>query len=68
MRISYHQDTDSLYIHFSDIPSVESEEVGPNVVVDFAADGAIVGLEVDHASSVMDLTKIETTSVPVGLP
>jgi uncharacterized protein YuzE len=68
MRISYHQDTDSLYIHFSDTPSVESEEVGPNVVVDFAADGAIVGLEVDHASAVMDLTRIETTSVPVGLP
>jgi uncharacterized protein YuzE len=68
MRISYHQDTDSLYIHFSDSPSVDSEEVAPNVVVDFGADGAIVGLEVDHASAVMDLTKIETTAVPVGLP
>jgi len=68
MRISYHQETDSLYIHFSETPSVDSEEVAPNVVVDFGADGAIVGLEVDHASDVMDLTKIETTSVPVGLP
>jgi uncharacterized protein YuzE len=47
---------------------VDSNEVAPNVVVDFGADGAIVGLEIDHASKVMDLTKIETTSVPVGLP
>jgi len=68
MRISYHQETDSLYIHFSESPSVDSEEVALNVVLDFGVDGAIVGLEVDHASSVMHLTKIETTSVPVGLP
>jgi len=68
MRISYHQDTDSLYIHFSESPSVDSEEVRRNVVVDFGADGAIVGLEVDNASKIIDLTKIETTSVPVDLP
>ena len=65
MRISYHEETDSLYIHFSETPSVDSEEVAPNVVVDFGADGAIVGLEVDQASAVMDLTKIVTT-IPVG--
>jgi len=39
--------------------------VAPNVVVDFGADGVIVGLEVDQASAVMDLTKIVTT-IPVG--
>jgi len=65
MRISYHEETDSLYIHFSETPSVDSEEVAPNVVVDFGADGVIVGLEVDQASAVMDLTKIVTT-IPVG--
>jgi uncharacterized protein YuzE len=67
MKITYHEETDSLYIHFSDSPSVDSEEVAPNVVVDFGANGVIVGLEVDQASNVMDLTKIVTT-IPVGAP
>jgi uncharacterized protein YuzE len=65
MRISYHEETDSLYIHFSESPSVDSDEVAPNVIVDFGADGVIVGLEVDNASNVMDLTKIVTT-IPVA--
>jgi uncharacterized protein YuzE len=65
MRISYHADTDTLYIHFSETPSVDSEEKAPEVVVDFGEDGRIVGLEVDHASTLMDLSKLISESLPV---
>lgn len=34
MKLTYHSDTDSLYIAFVDHPSVESTEIAAGVVVD----------------------------------
>jgi len=34
-------------------------------VLDFDADGALVGIDIDHASRLLDLTKLETESVPM---
>jgi uncharacterized protein YuzE len=65
VRISYHSDTDSLYIHLSDIPSAESDEIAQDVVVDYGADGRIVGIEIDHASKLLDLTTLEADSIPI---
>ena len=44
MKLDYYPDTDSLYIDFSSRPSVESEEVSPEVVLDFDADGCVVAI------------------------
>lgn len=65
MRISYFPETDTLYISFSETPSVDSDEIAPDVVVDFAEDGRIVGIEIDHASKTLDLTTFEAESLPV---
>ena len=59
MKFHYHPETDSLYIHLSDNPSVESEEVATDVVLDFDKDGKIVGIDIDHASKVVNLEKLE---------
>lgn len=59
MKIRYFPDTDTLSIRFNDRPSTESEEVAPDVVVDFDADGGVVGLEIDLASSKVDLKALE---------
>ena len=45
MRIRYHEDTDSLYIHFSDRATDESEEIAPDTVAHFDRDGELTGIE-----------------------
>ncbi len=65
MKLHYYAETDSLYIDLSDRPSAESQEVAPGVVLDFDDAGTLVGIDIDHASKLLDLTKLETDSVPV---
>lgn len=64
MKFQYYPETDSLYIDLIDRPSAESEEVRPGVVLDFDADGNIVGIDIDHASRVADLTRLESEALP----
>lgn len=59
MRIHYFAETDTLSIRLSDQPSLESEEIAPDVVVDFNSEGEVVGLEIDLASSKVDLKTLE---------
>ena len=66
MRFQYYADTDSLYIDLADRPAVDSREVAPGVVLDFDADGALVGIDIDHASRIVNLSRLEAVSLPVG--
>jgi uncharacterized protein YuzE len=66
VKLDYYPDTDSLYIDFSSRPSVESEEVSPGVVLDYDADGNLVGIDIDHASRKLDLREIVTTHIPLA--
>jgi uncharacterized protein YuzE len=66
MELHCHSETDSLYITLNgDRWSVESEEVAPGVVLDFDRDGKVVGIDMDRASKILDLTKLVTNSVPL---
>jgi uncharacterized protein YuzE len=46
MKLSYDKETDSLYIHLSARPSVDSDEVAEGVVLDFDSEGILVGIDV----------------------
>lgn len=59
MKFHYHADTDSLYIHLTDTVSVESEEVAPDIVLDYGADGSVVGIDIDHASHLVNMLDVE---------
>jgi uncharacterized protein YuzE len=59
MRLSYDADTDSLYIDLADRPGVESNEVSEGVVLDYDADGVLVGIDIDNASRKVELGKFE---------
>ncbi len=59
MKIQYFPETDTLSIRLNDQPSIESEEIAPDVVVDFDAAGGVVGLEIDLASSKVDLKNLD---------
>lgn len=65
MKIAYYPDTDSLYIDLSERPSAESREVSPGVVLDFDADGEIVGIDIDHASQKLQLSELTLSKLPV---
>jgi uncharacterized protein YuzE len=64
MKISYDAKTDSLYIDLNGRPSAESREVVDGVVLDLDAAGVIVGIDIEHASKRLDLTRLETDSMP----
>jgi len=65
MRVHYDAETDSLYISLSEHVSADSREVAPGVVLDFDADGRLVGIDIDRASQVVDLSRVETQALPV---
>lgn len=67
MKLHYYADTDSLYIDLSEKTSVESLEVSPGVVLDFDDAGHLCGIDVDHASENLDLSRLEAASLPVGM-
>ncbi len=65
MKLNYDLATDSLYIHLSDTISTDSNEVVEGVVLDFAADGSLVGIDVQHASLKADIQTLTLLHLPV---
>ena len=65
MRLQYYSETDSLYIELSDNPSVDSQKVKPGIVLDFDDAGNLVGIDIDHASKAVNLSRLEIESLPV---
>ena len=64
MKLNYHADTDSLYIDLSEQPSVESREVSQGVVLDYDARGNLVGIDIDNASTKVDLHRLILSRLP----
>lgn len=65
MKLNYYPETDSLYIDLSEKKSVDSKEVSNGVVIDFDESGAIVGIDIDRASKIINLQKLESDSMPI---
>ena len=65
MKLHYYAETDSLYIDLNSRPSADSREIAEGLVVDFDAEGNIVGIDIDHASKKLDLSTLETEALPV---
>ena len=65
MKFHYYPDTDSLYIELSEKPSADSTEVAPGVVLDLDEEGQLVGIDIDHASQIANLSTLEAKSLPV---
>lgn len=65
MKLHYYPETDSLYIELKSGPGVETREIAEGLNVDLAADGEVVGFDIDHASRNLDLTTLETVALPL---
>lgn len=64
MKLHYYAETDSLYIDLNSRPSADSREIADGLVIDFDAQGNIVGIDIDRASQKLDLKTLETVSLP----
>ena len=64
MKLNYYPETDSLYINLSEQPSVESLEVSEGVVLDYDAEGKIVGIDIDNASNKVEMEKLILSKIP----
>jgi len=64
MRFEYFPDTDTLYIDITETASSESREVSTGVVLDYDADGNLVGIEIDNASKIANMKRFDIKSLP----
>ena len=65
MKIAYDKATDSLYIHLADRASVDSDEVREGIVLDYDANGALVGIDLQHASKKVDIHNLSLSKLPL---
>jgi len=64
MKLNYYADTDSLYIDLSERPSVESREISDGVVLDYDSAGNLVGIDIDNASTKVQLNTLTLSKLP----
>jgi uncharacterized protein YuzE len=64
MKLHYYPETDSLYIELKSTPGAETRGIADGLVVDLDADGNVVGFDIDHASTKLDLSRIDTVALP----
>ncbi|HKR61015.1 MAG TPA: DUF2283 domain-containing protein [Pyrinomonadaceae bacterium] len=64
MRINYYAETDSLYIDLSSKPSVDSREVSEGIVLDYDAEGNLVGIDIDQASTKLEIKELILSKLP----
>ncbi|GAB4376999.1 MAG: hypothetical protein Kow00121_25290 [Elainellaceae cyanobacterium] len=50
MKVTIHKDDDALYLRLDDTPIIESEEVSDGIILDYNAEGNVVGIEVLYIS------------------
>jgi len=59
MKLMYFSDTDTLYIDLANRPSVESEVINDNLIIDRDAAGQTVGITIEHYSQTATSKVIE---------
>jgi uncharacterized protein YuzE len=64
MKLAYFAETDSLYIELADHVSAESREVSEGVVLDYDAAGNLVGIDIDNASTKVDMGSLQLSKLP----
>ncbi len=66
MNFQYYPDTDMLYIELAGGISTESEEVAPGIVLDFDENNRVIGIEIEDASTFIDLSRLEVSAMPIA--
>jgi uncharacterized protein YuzE len=64
MKLHCYAETDSLFVEVTAAQSAETREVAEGVNVDLDKAGAVVGIDIDQASSRLDLSTLATQALP----
>jgi uncharacterized protein YuzE len=67
MKLNYYPETDSLYIDLSEKLSAESREISQGIVLDYDAEGNLVGIDIDNASKKVQLKEFTIRRLPVEI-
>lgn len=66
MKLNVDTQTDALYLRLDDSPIVDSEEVSPDIVLDYNESNEVVGIEMlrlSRRSSTLDLSDVQIATV-----
>jgi uncharacterized protein YuzE len=50
MKLTIDREADALYLNLDESPAAESEEISPGVILDYNAEGKVVGIEMLYLS------------------
>jgi len=64
MKLNFYPETDSLYIDLSEKTSVDSQEISEGMVLDYDAQGNLVGIDIDNASRKVQLKDLILSRLP----
>jgi uncharacterized protein YuzE len=65
MVFQYFADTDMLYIELVKGVAIESEEVAPGIVLDFDDQHRVIGIEIEDAGRLIDLSQLKLSALPI---
>ena len=63
MKLSYFDDTDTLYIELNEASVVESRELDENTMLDYDATGKVVSITFEHASERADIHHLSLSGI-----
>ena len=58
MKLTVDRGADALYLDLDESPAAESEEISPGVILDYNAEGKVVGIEMLYLSKRVSAEKI----------
>lgn len=63
MKMSYYDDTDTLYIEFRESDVAETKDLDEDTLLDLDQSGRIIAITVEHASQRMDVSKLVLSGI-----
>jgi uncharacterized protein YuzE len=67
MKLNFYPETDSLYIDLSEKTSVDSKEISEGIVLDYDAEGNLVGIDIDNLSKKVQLKDLILSRLPSNI-
>ncbi len=58
MKLTVDREADALYLDLDEAPAFESEEISPGVILDYNAEGKVVGIEMLYLSKRVSPEKV----------
>lgn len=59
MKLTVDREADALYLDLNESPAADSEEISPGVILDYNADGKVVGIEMLYLSKRVGAEKLD---------